>query len=47
MTPVLAKIIEKVHIPRNVEYPETGMHIAADGGSSDDADTGSVNNVYG
>jgi len=39
MRPGLAELIEKVHISRNFETPETELHIAANAGCNDDPDT--------
>jgi len=46
MNPRLAKIIEKVHISRNFEGPETDLHIAANAYCIDYADTWSWKRVH-
>jgi len=46
MRPALAKIIEKVHISRQFESPETDLHIAASAYSIDYDDTGSSKWVH-
>jgi len=46
MRPALAKIIEKVRISRNVESPETNLHIVENEISMDYADTSSTKRVH-
>jgi len=46
MWPHMAKLIEKVPIWRNIESPETDLHIAVNGCSIDYAGTGSLKQVH-
>jgi hypothetical protein len=46
MRPGLAKIIEKVHISRYFESPETDLHMAENAWSIDYADTWTSKRVH-